>query len=268
MAAAVDLHGCSSIAGAVLALILARRSRIVSPVRASGWRKAMTEEGLRAGTERIVAARAAVAKLDGLPDAERPRTIEDGYQMLRIATERWSDEPSAGRSAPPPGRCRRCSASASRSMAPCSRPPCMRAPRAWRLPPFSTCCWRPSSLLVPRRAAPRAKPYAREEVLEAIETVIPSIEVISPRFKRLSVDHTPQFIADFSGNAARRAGHALPGLARARPCRAGGGDDHRRRHAAGGHRRGDAGQPAQRARMAGCRHGHARPGHRARATSS
>ena len=49
---------------------------------------------------------------------------------------------------------------------------------------------------------PRAKPYAREEVLEAIEAVIPSIEVISPRFKRLSVDHTPQFIADFSGNAA------------------------------------------------------------------
>ena len=49
---------------------------------------------------------------------------------------------------------------------------------------------------------PRARPYAREEVLEAIEAVIPSIEVISPRFKRLSVDHTPQFIADFSGNAA------------------------------------------------------------------
>ena len=39
-------------------------------------------------------------------------------------------------------------------------------------------------------------------MLEAIDAVIPSIEVISPRFKRLSVDHTPQFIADFSGNAA------------------------------------------------------------------
>ena len=55
----------------------------------------------------------------------------------------------------------------------------------------------------------RAKRYAREEVIEAIEAVIPSIEIISPRFKRLSVDHTPQFVADFSGNAATVLGAPL-----------------------------------------------------------
>jgi len=46
-------------------------------------------------------------------------------------------------------------------------------------------------------------------VMEAIEAVIPSIEIISPRFKRLSVDHTPQFVADFSGNAAAVLGTPL-----------------------------------------------------------
>jgi hypothetical protein len=55
--------------------------------------EAMNEEALRRGAERIVAARAAVTKLDGFADAERPRTIEDGYRMLRIATERWGDAP-------------------------------------------------------------------------------------------------------------------------------------------------------------------------------
>ena len=58
----------------------------------------------------------------------------------------------------------------------------------------------------------RAKRYAREEVIEAIEAVIPSIEIISPRFKRLSVDHTPQFVADFSGNARGGAGHTPAGI--------------------------------------------------------
>jgi len=60
----------------------------------------MNEEALRRGAERIVAARAAVTKLDGLADAERPRTIEDGYRMLRIATERWGDAPVGCRLAP------------------------------------------------------------------------------------------------------------------------------------------------------------------------
>jgi 2-keto-4-pentenoate hydratase len=53
----------------------------------------MTEAELQHGAERIVAARAAVTKLDALPDAERPRTLEDGYRMLCIATERWGDAP-------------------------------------------------------------------------------------------------------------------------------------------------------------------------------
>ena len=91
----------------------------------------MTEEGLRAGAERIVAARAAVTKLDGLPDAERPRTLEDGYRMLRIATERWG-----GRAGRLEGR-RHLQGGAGdvrhrrAGLWPaCSRAPCMRAPRA------------------------------------------------------------------------------------------------------------------------------------------
>jgi 2-keto-4-pentenoate hydratase len=46
----------------------------------------------------------------------------------------------------------------------------------------------------------RSKRYAREEVLAAIDALIPSIEIISPRFKRLIVDQAPQQIADFFGN--------------------------------------------------------------------
>jgi 2-keto-4-pentenoate hydratase len=169
--------------------------------------EAMTEEGLRAGAERIVAARAAVAKLDGLPDAERPRTIEDGYRMLQIAAERWADEPVGwkvgatrevqamfGIAEPVYGHMFKATVHAS--------------PARLKAAAFQHLLLEAEFTFAFRAGLPpRARPYAREEVLEAIETVIPSIEVISPRFKRLSVDHTPQFIADFSGNAAAVLGN-------------------------------------------------------------
>ena len=80
---------------------------------------------------------------------------------------------------------------------------------------------------------PRAKPYAREEVLAAIDALIPSIEIISPRFKRLTVDQAPQMIADFFGNGGGDTRHTLQGLARTRPCRTRRLPLHRRREAAG-----------------------------------
>jgi 2-keto-4-pentenoate hydratase len=46
----------------------------------------------------------------------------------------------------------------------------------------------------------RPKPYVREEVLAAIDALIPAIEIISPRFKRLPADQAPQMVADFFGN--------------------------------------------------------------------
>src|SRR5262245_1845445 len=83
----------SSLAGIGIRYPLSAVPAPAQPILDQGMEEAMTEEGLRAGAERIVAARAAITKLDGLPDAERPRTVEDGYRMLQIATERWGDEP-------------------------------------------------------------------------------------------------------------------------------------------------------------------------------
>ena len=39
-------------------------------------------------------------------------------------------------------------------------------------------------------------------MLAAVDALIPAIEIISPRFKRLTVDHVPQLVADFCGNGA------------------------------------------------------------------
>lgn len=163
----------------------------------------MTEEGLRAGAERIVAARAAVAKLDGLPDAERPRTIEDGYRMLRIATEQWRDEPVGWKVGATSREVQAMFGIAEPVYGPMFKTTMHASPARLEAALYQHLLLEAEFTFAFRDGLPpRASPYARGEVLEAIEAVVPSIEVISPRFKRLSVDHTAQFIADFSGNAA------------------------------------------------------------------
>jgi 2-keto-4-pentenoate hydratase len=164
---------------------------------------AMTEEGLLAGAERIVAARGAVAKLDGLPDAERPRTIEDGYRMLRIATQRWADEPVGWKVGATSREVQAMFGIGEPVYGPIFKTTVHASPARLQANAFQHLLLEAEFTFSFRADLPlRTEPYARDGVLEAIDAVIPSIEVISPRFKRLSVDHTPQFIADFSGNAA------------------------------------------------------------------
>jgi 2-keto-4-pentenoate hydratase len=170
----------------------------------------MTEAELRRGAERIVAGRAAVTKLDGLPDAERPRTLEDGYRMLRIATELWGDAPVGWKVGATSTEVQARFGIDEPVYGPLFKSTVHASPARLQANAFQHLLLEAEFTFSFREGLPlRAKRYAREEVLEAIEAVIPSIEIISPRFKRLSVDHTPQFVADFSGNAAAVLGTPL-----------------------------------------------------------
>src|SRR5262245_57689176 len=180
----------------------------------------MTEEGLRRGAERIVAARAAVTKLDGLPDAERPRTLEDGYQMLRIAAERWGDTPVGWKVGATSKEVQARVGIDEPVYGPLFKSTVHASPARLQAAAFQHLLLEAEFTFSFREGLPlRARRYGRGEILEAIEAVVPSIEIISPRFKRLSVDHTPQFVADFSGNAAAVLGEPVRdwrGLALAR----------------------------------------------------
>src|SRR5262245_13039755 len=59
---------------------------------ASALEETMREEDLLRGAERILDARRSVAKLDGLPEPFRPRSLDDGYRMQLAAAQRWGDE--------------------------------------------------------------------------------------------------------------------------------------------------------------------------------
>jgi 2-keto-4-pentenoate hydratase len=51
-----------------------------------------------------------------------------------------------------------------------------------------------------KRLPARPAPYSRADLLDAVEAVIPSLEIVNPRFSSLVVGNIPQVVADFCAN--------------------------------------------------------------------
>lgn len=62
-----------------------------------------------------------------------------------------------------------------------------------------------------RTLAPRAEPYQRDEVLAAVDALVPAIEIVSPRFEDLLFGRVATAIADCALNAAFVFGRPVSG---------------------------------------------------------
>lgn len=163
----------------------------------------MREEDLLRGAERILDARRNVAKLDGLPEPFRPRSLDDGYSMQEIAAERWGDEVAGWKVGATSQEVQRLFGIGEPVYGPVFRKTVFQSPARLESAAFQHLMLESEFAFFFRGSLPaRAAPYRRDEVLAAVDAVCPAIEVISPRFKRLTVDHIPQLVADFCGNGA------------------------------------------------------------------
>ena len=161
----------------------------------------MTREELRQGASRIVEARRAVQKLAGLPDACRPRTLAEAYEMQRVATEQWGDEVVGWKVGATSAEIQKLFGMAEPAYGPVFKQTVSASPARLKASAFQHLTLEAEFAFTFRESLPpRPKPYAREEVLAAIDALIPAIEIISPRFKRLTLDEAPQMVADFFGN--------------------------------------------------------------------
>jgi 2-keto-4-pentenoate hydratase len=57
-----------------------------------------------------------------------------------------------------------------------------------------------------QRVTPRAEPYTRADIMERVDAVIPSFEIVSPRFSSFTADNIPQLVADFCANGGAALG--------------------------------------------------------------
>jgi 2-keto-4-pentenoate hydratase len=156
---------------------------------------------LDAGVNDLLAARAAGTIIPDLAVGRQPRTQEDGYRMQAAFAARWDDrivgwkvgatskqvQALFGVDGPlyGPVFARTVTQSAARCRVADFQHRMLESEFAFRFG---------------RDLPARAQPYTREEILDAVEALVPAIEIISPRFDRLTVDRIPQLVADCGGN--------------------------------------------------------------------
>ena len=157
----------------------------------------MSPEAIDAAARALVAARAAHRVIAGLDPACRPRTVAEGYAVQRRFRELWPgqiagwkvgatarpimqrfgiDEPMLG-----PFYAADVYASPARPAASGFRHLCLETEFTFRFG---------------RDLPPRSAPYARPEIVAAVDAVVPSFELINPRYERIPFDSVAEAIAD------------------------------------------------------------------------
>jgi len=151
--------------------------------------------------ELIAQARRSGQLLQALPDECRPTTLAEGYGIQHAFLELW-DAPTAGW---------KCAATAEDVQAAYAitapfygrvfGPTVFQSPASVAAEAFGRLCietefaFRFGTALPPRDSA-----YEREEIVAAIDVLIPAFEIISPRFDSLLTDDVPTCAADCAIN--------------------------------------------------------------------
>src|SRR4029077_10800574 len=134
----------------------------------------------------------------GLADACRPRSLEDGYRMQRAATERWRDEQVGWKVGATSKEVQTLFGMPEPAYGPVFKKTLFQSPARPRASLFQHLLLEAEFAFTFRDGLPvRPRPYRREEVLDAIDALIPSIEIISPRFTKVVADQASLMVADF-----------------------------------------------------------------------
>jgi 2-keto-4-pentenoate hydratase len=162
----------------------------------------MTPSDIARAAERLAEVRREGRLLDRLPADARPGNVAEGYLVQDAFCKMWGDtvagwkigatakalmarfgvtEPFSG-----PFFAGDVVTSPARPLAARNPYLCLEAEIAFRFA---------------RPLAPRTKPYARSEVVEAVGAALPAFELVGPRFSRILFDAVPSLIADCGLNA-------------------------------------------------------------------
>ena len=153
------------------------------------------------GARRIVEARASGAALGDLPGAHRPRTLAEGYRTQRAATRLWGDRVAGWKVGATSPEVQRLFGVAEPVFGPVFARTVFASPARLRAADFRHRLLEAEFAFRFGRDLPgRAEPYAREEVLAAVDALVPAVEVVEPRTGRLAADDIPLLVADFCAN--------------------------------------------------------------------
>ena len=159
------------------------------------------EPGLEIGARQILAARAATRRLESLPEEQRPRTLADAYRVQQAVTVCWGDAVAGWKVGATSKQVQELFGIAEPVFGPVFERTVFRSPAHLGAADFQHLMLEAEFAFRFGRDLPaRAAPCSREEVLAAVEAVVPAFEIVSPRLERLAVDDIPLLVADFCAN--------------------------------------------------------------------
>jgi len=157
--------------------------------------------GFDEAVRRIVEARSSLTVLEDLRGAAAVATLDDAYRIQDAATRRWDDDIAGWKVGATARQVQNLFGVSEPAYGPVFRKSVYQSPAS--VPARSL-----HHLMLESEFAfrfgkdlpPRPDPYSREDIVAAVDALIPAFEVISPRFSKLTIDNFPQVVADFCAN--------------------------------------------------------------------
>jgi 2-keto-4-pentenoate hydratase len=158
----------------------------------------------------LMAARRAVRALDDLPDGVRPKTVADGYRIQDALRRGWGGRVSAWKIGATAKPVQNKFGVTEPFGGPVFEADTVASPAKVKAAAFVHRAIESEFAFRFGAGLPaRSKRYAREEILAAVDAVVPVIELVGPRFKDLLFGRAPTAIADAAVNAGLVVGTAV-----------------------------------------------------------
>ena len=166
--------------------------------------------GFDEAVRRIVEARKSLSILEVLTGAAAVATLEDAYRIQSAVTERWDDDIAGWKVGATAKQVQQLFGVSEPAYGPVFRKSVFQSPAHLPARGFHHQMLESEfAFRFGKDLAPRSTPYARDEILASVDALIPSFEIVSPRFNRLTVDKFPQVVADFCANGGAILGTAV-----------------------------------------------------------
>jgi 2-keto-4-pentenoate hydratase len=157
--------------------------------------------GMNRAARAILEARRTGALLDALAPNDQPRSLEEGYTIQQIVTAEWPDKIAGWKVGATSKEVQALLGISEPAYGPVFKNDVFQSPAAISGRRF------PHRLLESEFAftfgkAMRSRPkhYTRDEIIDAVDALLPAFEIISPRFTSFTGHPASHVIADFCGN--------------------------------------------------------------------
>jgi 2-keto-4-pentenoate hydratase len=149
----------------------------------------------------IFEARQSGALLDALARNDQPRSLDEGYAVQKALTAQWPDRVAGWKVGATSKEVQTLFEVSEPIYGPVFQSQVFQSPAALSARDFPHRLLESEFVFRFKKDMPsRPRPYARSEIIDAVDALFPAIEIISPRFRSLTGRHVSQAVADFCAN--------------------------------------------------------------------